>query len=299
MSSSKPTQVFADLLRARNTFTLADFLPVYVVGQQIGFVHRKYKVAVVALSPAIRSTQKGVVVDAAKDDYATLTQFFQTLNDALVQKGLLTPSHPGEMYRVTAARFSEPLFEMARYAAFFWGIRIFGVHLNGLVQQGKGQIGMWYAQRSKNRYAPGKFDHLVCGGQPSAITLRDNLCKEAYEEAKMPYALTRQAIGVGVVSSWEQRGYFLCRFTPVMFDLWLPETFEPISLDGSSSAFGTLSLTHLLQQPEMLFSFKSSCQPVLISLLLRHGYLQPDAEHYMEICIRLLKGFFPYTDAVY
>lgn len=295
MNNPTYTKAIINVLRARNTVNYNDFFSVYVVDQLIGFVHRVYKDTVATLHPCITCKEKRIIITAELHDYAGLTQLFQNLNEALVQKGLLTPSHAGEMYRVTVDNFLTPLFEMARYAAPFWGIRIFGVHLNGLVRREDGRIDMWYARRSENRSAPGKLDHLVCGGQPAGLTLLENLCKEAYEETEMPYELAQQATPVGVVSSWEQKGYNLYRFTPFMFDLFLPQSFEPFSQDGSASAFATLPVNTLTKNPEMLLNFKASCQPVLINLLLRHGYITPDEEHYIEICTLLLKGFFPYT----
>lgn len=306
MNTSKPIPTFTGLLRSRNTFALKDFLPVCVSGKQIGFLHRCYKDAVVTAHPAVQYTANSIAIALPSNNrsnpqspYRALTRLFEDINKTLVQKGLLTPSHPGEMYRVVTDHFSQPLFEIARYAALFWGIRIFAVPLNGLVQKEENQVVMWYSRRSNNRAAPGKLDHLVCGGQPANITLRDNLCKEAYEEAKIPAELAQKAIPTGIVSHWEQHEHYLYRFTPVMFDLWLPESFTPISYDGSSSAFATTPLSHLKAHPEVLLDFKSACQPVLINLLLRHGYFQPDEEHYITLCTGLLQGFFPYTTEVW
>lgn len=293
LNNAVDTKAMVALLKARNTFTLSDFYTVYVRDTPIGFAHRVHKDDIVSLHHCIRYTEERILIDPDCTSYAALTQLFHAFNETLVQKGLLTPSHAGEMYRVTTDRFSESIFEIARYAAPFWGIRIFGVHMNGLLQGEAGQVDMWYAQRSKNRSAPGKLDHLVCGGQPAAITFLENLCKEAYEEAKMPPELASRAVPVGIVSCWEQEGYYLCRYTPVMFDLWLPDAFKPVNGDGSVSAFATLPVAALAQHPETLLDFKAACHPVLISMLVRHGYITPDDPNYIDICTLLLKGFFP------
>jgi len=293
------TKIILKILSARNNFRANDFIPVYANSKQIGFVHRVYKEKLVNISPFLSFRDENFFITTDSNDYSELTKIFQNVNDELLQRGLITLSHKGEMYRVAVDNFSEPLFEIARYSVPFWGVRVFGVHMNGLVRKQDCQMDMWYAQRSQNRSASGMLDHIVCGGQPASMTLSENLCKEAYEEAKMSYDITKQAIPVGTVSCWEQKEYFLHRFTPFMFDLLLPSTFKPISHDGSSSSFSTISIKELVKNVEIILDFKSSCQPVIISLLIRHGYITPDDENYIEICTMLLKGFFPYTTVTY
>lgn len=281
-----------NLLKARNSFKINDFIPVFVNENIIGFVHHENKELITNSNSKFNVGRDKIILKTDCYNYDYLTKIFQEINEDLISKNVLNYSHNGEMYRVVTNDFSTPLFSINRYAASFWGIRIFGVHLNGLVRNNSGQINMWYSQRSKNRLAAGMLDHLVCGGQPSDITLIENLYKESYEEAGIGNNLIKNAIPVGVVSCVEQKDKFLNRFTPFIFDLFLSDDFKHISNDRSASCFSTLSLNELLKNPQKIQDFKSACQPVIISLLIRFGYIKPDDKYYIHLCSMLMKGFF-------
>jgi hypothetical protein len=83
-----------------------------------------------------------------------------------------------ERYPVAIAFGDEPMLEIERAAVPLFGVRAFGIHLNGYVRSGNDTL-MWVARRSmKKQTYPGKLDQLVAGGQPVGISLTDNLVKE-------------------------------------------------------------------------------------------------------------------------
>jgi hypothetical protein len=52
---------------------------------------------------------------------------------------------------------------------------------------------------SKATY-PGRFDQMVAGGQPSSMTLQENVKKECEEEASLPPEVVRAVRATGLVS---------------------------------------------------------------------------------------------------
>src|SRR3546814_14107452 len=102
--------------------------------------------------------------------------------------------------------------ERAGIAAF--GVRAYGVHVNGYVETRPGSndgLKLWVGRRSRSKpTGPGKLDHLVAGGQPIGIGLMDNVVKECAEEAAIDAALVSTARPAGfasyVLRSEERRG---------------------------------------------------------------------------------------------
>ena len=106
----------------------------------------------------------------------------------------------GEDYPVLTSWGQPPLLKIDRAAVAHFGIRSFGLHVNGFVRWADG-LHLWIGKRATDRkIAPGKLDNLVAGGQPIGLTLDENLVKEAHEEAGLSAEAVRQAVPVGVVS---------------------------------------------------------------------------------------------------
>ncbi|MEE2695311.1 MAG: hypothetical protein VX976_03025 [Pseudomonadota bacterium] len=68
-----------------------------------------------------------------------------------------------------------------------FGLPAYGVHCNVWSKVGNSTI-LHLAKRSKKiRKFPGFLDNLVAGGQPIKISIKQNLYKEAYEEAGLDH----------------------------------------------------------------------------------------------------------------
>ena len=81
--------------------------------------------------------------------------------------------------------WSEPeAFRIDRALAQAFGVRAYGVHVNGIVRKQDG-VHLWIATRSLDRsVAPGALDNVVAGGQPAHLTLTENLAKECAEDGR-------------------------------------------------------------------------------------------------------------------
>lgn len=59
-------------------------------------------------------------------------------------------------------------FQMERAAVPMFGVKAYGVHVNGYVIKGD-EMFMWVAKRSPTKQTwPSKLDHIVAGGQVSS-----------------------------------------------------------------------------------------------------------------------------------
>jgi len=195
----------------------------------------------------------------------------------------LVPGWRDEPYPVAEAFNAPALLTIERAAVPLFGVRGYGVHINGYVRRA-GEYHMWIARRSlKKPTGPGKLDQMVAGGQPAGLALRDNLIKECGEEAGIPPALAAQAKSVGTVSYVVDRPDGLRRDVLFNFDLELPEDFEPKNVDGEVEEFYLWPIAEVMTLLCNSDDFKFNSGLVLIDFLVRHGYIDSEHPDYVEI----------------
>jgi 8-oxo-dGTP pyrophosphatase MutT (NUDIX family) len=193
------------------------------------------------------------------------------------------PLWRGEDYPVLMRWGEAPVLKIERAAAALLGTRSFGVHVNGLVR-GAGGLMMWVAKRAANKQtAPGKLDHLVAGGQPFGLGVRENLIKEAGEEAGIPAELAARAIPTGAVSYRCQRPEGLRDDVLFCYDLELPADFAPANTDGEVESFSLWPIEEVLARVRDTEDFKFNVNLVVIDLAIRLGLIAPDDPDYQEI----------------
>ncbi len=189
----------------------------------------------------------------------------------------------GELYAVNQAYGEEPQLLMERAAVSFFGIRGYGVHLNGLVEKSDGTY-IWIARRTKDKpFWPGMLDQMVAGGQPAGIGRLDNLIKECAEEASITESIASKA---EFVSTLHYRGTSTRGMnvdTLFNYDLTLPEDFVPENTDGEVDEFILMPLEEMAQITETTTEFKDNCNLVNIDLLIRRGLINESHPDYNEI----------------
>ena len=177
----------------------------------------------------------------------------------------------------------EPLMAMERGAVPLFGFRGFGVHLNGLVARPDG-MHVWVGKRSMTKpTGPGELDHVVAGGQPHGIGIRENLLKECAEEAAIPAAIAETAEAVGLVSYICERPEGLRDDVLFIFDLFLPPDFTPRNTDGEVEDFFLWPIEKAKAVIDREPAFKFNCALCLIDLFVRRGFLTPDEPDYHAI----------------
>ncbi|KAG2642747.1 hypothetical protein PVAP13_2KG196800 [Panicum virgatum] len=190
------------------------------------------------------------------------------IGDVIKNLGEMIPGIRNELYPVTSSYGMPVYFSLERAAAPYFGIKAYGVHMNGYVEK-DGQKFLWIGKRSdmKQTY-PGMLDHLVAGGLPYGISCKENIIKECEEEAGIPRSISTNATSVGAVSYMDIEGFRYKRDVLFCYDLNLPADFVPNNEDF----------------------FKPNCNLVIIDFLFRHGYIHPDSRGYLNLLQSLRSG---------
>lgn len=181
-------------------------------------------------------------------------------------------------------------FSLERAAAPYFGIKAYGVHMNGYVEK-DGQKFLWIGKRSdvKQTY-PGMLDHLVAGGLPYGMSCKENIIKECEEEAGITRSISTNATSVGAVSYMDIEGFRYKRDVLFCYDLQLPADFVPNNEDGEVDSFRLVPVIHAANIIRRTDFFKPNCNLVIIDFLFRHGYINPDSRGYLDLLQSLRSG---------
>jgi 8-oxo-dGTP pyrophosphatase MutT (NUDIX family) len=239
---------------------------------------------------------KVALTAVAGDTSESRTLAVEKVMEKLRDDGVVT-GWRDELYPVAESFYSEPIFLMERAAVALLGIREYGVHVNGLVQSSPTEAPkMWLGRRSptKSKY-PGMLDHIAAGGQPAGIGLLDNVVKECFEEAGIPFDMTFAGIHAAGAISYEFYSSSKDQVTRAVmfnFDLYLPPDFEPKPVDGEMTEFILWDIQQLKESmdPDYPDPIKPNCYVVIIDYLLRTGKLSPEAPGYLDVLIGLRRG---------
>lgn len=180
---------------------------------------------------------------------------------------------------------------------------------------------VWVAVRSLSKATyPGRFDQMVAGGQPSSMTLQQNVKKECEEEASLPPEVVRAVRATGLVSyrceGQPMRGRRGCAplgdgVTPqtvdlclpwfryatrkglstkrlVTFDVEMPDGLTPLCADGEVEEFKLLPIPELLDSiRQRLPLWKPNAALVVIDFAMRHGLISPDEPGFVTLAQKL------------
>ncbi|EWM23784.1 nudix family protein [Nannochloropsis gaditana] len=193
-----------------------------------------------------------------------------------------------------------------------FGVPTHGVHINGYVRlpapsppssspssstsappSPASSLHIWVGIRSPSKATyPGLRDVLAAGGQPSGLTFLENAVKEAEEEASIPRGLLQGLRPGGMISYRYQTKHGLSTKLLNVFDLELPPSFIPYNGDGEVESFHLMPLSEALHSLEHELSlWKPNAALTVLDFAVRHGAVDADHEHYIEIC-HLLRGAF-------
>ena len=269
-------------IRRCNTWNPEDYVPFVVAETQVGLVRRDFLAPLKDHPDAFETTADLVRVAARWTDADSRTQAVDAACRRMGERGLLGHWRE-EPFAVVEAPGQQPLMLLERAAVSRFGVLGTGVHMNGYVT-GTNGLHMWVGKRAVNRpVEPGKFDQIVAGGQPAALTLADNLVKECAEEANIPAYMARQAAPVGALSYCTDVERGLRRDILYLFDLELPADFTPVNQDGETERFDLLPLAEVESVLRAGDAFKFNCALVAIDFLIRHGALPQEDPEYLPL----------------
>lgn len=180
-------------------------------------------------------------------------------------------------------------FTLERAACPLLGAHAFGTHLNGYVKNTETNkiTHMWIAKRSLRKpNSPGLLDNVAAGGLPAYMLPRENMIKEALEEANIDQRLAQGIKSVGTISYKAEKSKGLSNETQFVFDLQLPKKFIPNANDGEVEGFQLLTIEEVVKQI-CLGNMKPNSAMVVIHFLVRHSLIDKKDPDYDSI-VKLL-----------
>lgn len=193
--------------------------------------------------------------------------------------------------QVEAAEYfgAEPRFHIERAASRYFGITVYGAHLNGLAVRGQ-QPHMWLARRAAGKdIDPGLLDNLAGGRVTRGHSPFGTLVKEAWEEAGIAEEVAKQAKSAGATRTCHEVERGLHHEIVFVHDLILPVEFSPQNQDQEVSEFRCAPIgevIHMLDAaPEQ---FTTDAVMVILDCLVRRGYLTPARADFLDL-VRTLR----------
>ena len=268
---------YLDRIAECNDADLSRYVPLAVGADVVGWVRRD---RVGLLDGCVDEDGGRLLLHGA--DYDERTATLDRATDAIVAAGEI-PARHGERFAMATAFGADAVAELDRAVVSWFGVRAFGVHLNGFVRDSAG-FDMWVAFRARGKLTfPGMLDNMVAGGQPIGLSPEANVRKECAEEAGIPDEIARRARPVGAVSYCAEHERGLKPDTMFCYDLELPRDFEPVCTDGEVERFELMPVEDVAAIVRDSARFKFNCNLVVIDFLVRHGLLGADDPDYLAI----------------
>lgn len=183
-----------------------------------------------------------------------------------------------------------PLLRMERAAKIYFGVPSHGIHVNGYVRDPESLYNprphaVWVATRSLSKATyPGLLDQVVAGGQPSSMTITENMRKKCVNEASLPPEVVANVRPTGLVSYRYATRKGLSTKRLVTFDVELPHGVSPVCADGEVDEFKLVPVDEMLDSIRYRAElWKPNSALIAIDFAMRHGLVSPDEPGYLHI----------------
>src|SRR5215469_15168440 len=164
---------FRDHIRSCNNYDAARVVPLIAGNDRVGLLRRDNAGALQRF-PNVFAVEYDKARLLASGDAAAVSQAVEGVVDALVAENRV-PKWRNETFDVAPRWGMPPVFRLDRGAVPFFGVRAYGVHLNGYVHEGNG-LRLWIGRRSPDKQiAPDKLDNLVAGGIGNGYGIEETL----------------------------------------------------------------------------------------------------------------------------
>lgn len=280
---------FLARIREINQHDRNAFADLIVDDQPLGSIRRDRTALLLAHGDTFIETADGALTFSSDlETPDARTEAVTAVAEALADAGEI-PALRREIYPAKRRFGDDATFFIDRAAVPFFGLRAWGVHLNGYTYR-EGALHLWIGERAMDRPTfPGMLDNMVAGGQPAGLGLMENLVKECAEEADLPADLAQQARPVGAITYTSQAPEGLKPDVLFCYDLELPAAFVPKNTDGEITDFHLWPVEQVAETVATTRRFKYNCNLVIIDFLIRHGMIPPDHPDYVD----LLQGMHP------
>lgn len=276
---------YPDRIAECNRHDPALYAPFFVAGARVGLMRRDRIAALAGARGLERMKDGGARLAPEREDPAGRGEALNALTHEAAGRGLCAPPR-GESFPV-GRRFGEILCEVDRAGVELFGFPSWGVHMNGCVETASGPA-LWIPRRAAGMIVcPGALDNMVAGGQPAGVGVRENLAKEAGEEAGIPAELARRATPAGAVSYVRDGPHGARRTALFVFDLAVPADFAPRNRDGEVGSFALLPVAEVMRRVAETRAFKFDSALVLVDFFVRRGLIAPEDPDYLDVCAGL------------
>ncbi|CAA6819577.1 MAG: NUDIX hydrolase, associated with Thiamin pyrophosphokinase [uncultured Thiotrichaceae bacterium] len=273
---------YLDRIRQCNQYDLERCIPFYIEDEQLGWTEKSFLKHLEIHDDVFNISDQKLSFHESLDTVEARSDAIQPVLWALHQQGVID-TWVDELYPIVKAFEEKPRLLIERASTHYFGVKSFGVHINGLVDK-DGETHIWIAKRALDKpFWPGMLDQVVAGGQPFGISLIDNVVKECQEEADIPLEIARKAELTAELHYCSQGSRGINPDTLYVYDLWLPEDFVPRNTDGEVESFELWSLHQLRERTENTAVFKDNCNLVNIDLLIRLGMIDEKHKDYGQI----------------
>jgi 8-oxo-dGTP pyrophosphatase MutT (NUDIX family) len=272
---------FADRIRHCNSFERARAMPLWAGDHRIGWL-RSDNAEVLRQHDRVFAIGKHKARLLAEGDADAVSQAVDVVVDVLVSERRV-PKWRNETFDVAPRWGEPPIFRLDRGAVPFFGVRAYGVHLNGYRRDGD-RYALWIGRRASNKQvAPGKLDNIVAGGIGNGYGAAATLAKEAEEEAAIDAALIARAVPSGALTYCMETKTGIRDDVMFVYDLEIPPDFTPQNHDGEIAGFELMPLSEILERIRTTADFKFNVNLVILDFAVRHGVLRPDDPEYLDI----------------
>jgi len=252
--------------------------------QRIGLLRRD-NAAALARFPRVFAVEPARVRLVAHGDVDAVSKSVDEVVEELVVERHV-PKWRNETFDVMARWGDNPIFRLDRGAVPFFGVRAYGVHINGYRRDGG--LRLWIGRRAPDkRIAPDKLDNIVAGGIGNGHGIVDTLYKEADEEGGIPPDLVRQAVPVGAVSYRMATELGIRDDVLFVYDLELPSDFVPKNGDGEIIRFDLMPALDVVERVRRTDDFKFNVNLVILDFAIRHGLIAIDDPEYVDVATGL------------
>ncbi|MDD3371764.1 MAG: DUF4743 domain-containing protein [Alphaproteobacteria bacterium] len=260
---------------------LNHFAPFGIGSTAYGHVKKEHAAFLLERTKLFEPENGGLALSSRYKDFASRSAALTEATLALAEK--TGKSLRDELYPIVRAYGDEPVAQIDRAAVPWFGVRAWGLHVNGFVRKANG-IHLWIGKRAANRQVePGKLDNMIGGGNPIGISIEENLCKEAKEEAGIDAPLALTAKLVREINYKLELPDGLRTDTLFLYDLELPESFVPRNTDGEVASFTLMPLAQAAELVKNTNDFKFNCGMVLIDFLVRHNFVGAQDPEYGQL----------------
>lgn len=274
---------YLDKVNRCNRWQPSRFAPFTVAGTQVGWLTPERVAVLTKHAKVFVPAHGGVALHPSLKTPRARTQAIKDVAPTLIASGHF-PKLRKEMYAVKNRWSETEHFRIDRGLVGAFGVRAYGVHVNGYVEKRDG-LHLWIGTRATDKMVePGKLDNMVAGGQPAGLSLIKNVIKECEEEASIGARRASTARPASVITYACERDGGLKADTIFCFDLEMPARERPKPSEEIAS-YQLMPVTEALRVVRSTDRFKFNVSLVIIDFAIRRGLITPEKEKDFEAIV--------------